>query len=483
MGFMMELRKSGAISPSGRRNGSRVGRIALIAGLGLMTATALTPLPSMAQTLTEALATTYQTNPEILAQRAALRAADENVNSAKGAWRPNVSATLSTGFTQVEAETNGVTTVDDSSAPQAAALTISQPIFTGGAGDAAVDGAEAGVQAQRAAMFSTEQLVLLSAATAYVDVIQAESTLSLQMNNVERLEKQLQATRDRFRVGEVTRTDVAQAESRLARARADVTDAEGTLVTARVEFERVVGIVPNALSQPGHASNLPADRAEAVDLAVQNNFSLVRQKFIERGAEADVDAAVARLYPTLDLVGQADYTMNSSGQDNETTQFSAELQLTIPIYQRGVAYSTVRNTKATLNQQRLTTDLQRRNVVDSAASTFEAYKTTLAQIESLRSEVQSAEIALDGVQQEATVGARTVLDVLDAEQELLDAQVRLVRATRDSVVASYQLLVAVGSLTAQDLGLPVEVYDYDSHYRAVRSKWFGTSPVGREPGN
>jgi outer membrane protein len=439
--------------------------------------------PVSAQTLTEALVMTYQSNPEILAQRAALRAVDENVTAAKGAWRPSVSATVTTGITDVNTENNGVTTTDDSSFPQTASVSISQPIYTGGAGDAAVASSEANVQAQRASMFSTEQSVLLSAVTAYVDVIQRQSTFELQITNVERLEKQLQATRDRFRVGEVTRTDVAQAESRVARAKADRTSAEGNLVTARVEFERVVGSIPTSLMQPSVASELPANRSEAVDMAVAGNYTLIQQKYVEAAASADVDRAVSGLYPTLNLVGAADYTLNSSGGDNETTALSAELQLVIPIYQRGVQYASIRNSKETLNQQRLTTDRQRRAVVDSAASTFESYKTTLAEIASIQSEVQSAEIALDGVQQEATVGARTVLDVLDAEQELLDAQVRLVQANRDAIVASYQLLVSIGRLTARDLGLPVEIYDYDAHYRAVSDKWFGTEPVGRMPGN
>lgn len=461
---------------------SQAFRSCLMAGTVLAAGFGLSASAS-AQTLTEALVMTYQSNPEILAQRAALRAADENVTAAKGAWRPAVSATLTTGVTNIDSETNGVTTTDGTSYPQTGTVSVSQPIYTGGAADAAVASSEASVQAQRAAMFSTEQTVLLSAVAAYVDVIQAQSTFELQITNVERLEKQLQATRDRFRVGEVTRTDVAQAESRLARANADRTSAEGSLVTARVEFERVVGSVPTRLTQPAVASNLPSNRAETVDLAVADNYLLIRQKYIEESARADVDSALSNLYPTLDLVGAAEYAQDSSGGDNKTTSLSAELQLVIPIYQRGVQYSNVRNSKETLNQQRLTTDQQRRAVVDSAASTFESYKTTLAGIESIKSEVQSAEIALDGVQQEATVGARTVLDVLDAEQELLDAQVRLVQANRDAIVASYQLLVTIGRLTARDLALPVEIYDYDSHYRNVSDKWFGTEPVGRMPGN
>ncbi|MDF1793003.1 MAG: TolC family protein, partial [Thalassobaculaceae bacterium] len=189
------------------------------------------------------------------------------------------------------------------------------------------------------------------------------------------------------------------------------------------------------------------------------------------------------LLPELSLVTQAEQTYNTSGGDNEVSTLSAELQLSVPIYQQGIVYSQVRAAKENANRIRLLVDNERRSVVETAASSFEDYKTALAQIESLRSEVQSAEIALDGVQQEATVGARTVLDVLDAEQELLDAQVNLVTADRNAIVAAFTLLSSLGRLTAQDLGLPVEIYDYDQHYLAVESKYYGTEPPGKMPGN
>ncbi len=316
-----------------------------------------------------------------------------------------------------------------------------------------------------------------------MNVLREEATLDLQVTNLSRLQKQLEATRDRFRVGEVTRTDVAQAESRVSRARSDRTQAEGNLITARVAFERIVGQVPDRVESPGFPSGLPTGRDEAVDVAVRENFTLVRAKFDELSARHAIDEAQARLMPRLNVIGQAQQTYDSSGGDNENTSMAAELQLTIPIYQAGAEYSEIRQTKETANRARLLVDNTRREVVDSAASAFEAYQTTLARIESLKSEVKSSEIALEGVQQEATVGARTVLDVLDAEQELLDGQVELVQAQRDATVASYQLLQALGRLTAQDLGLPVEIYDYDSHYVEVSDRLWGTEPPGRMPGN
>ena len=439
--------------------------------------------PASGMTLEEAMALTYSTNPALLAERAQLRAVDENVAQARSAWRPNVTSSLSGGIAQTESETNGVTSADGTTYPRTGRLSVTQALYSGGEFGANIAGAEADVQAQRAALFNSEQQTLLQAVVAYVNVLREEATLELQINNLERLQKQLEATRDRFRVGEVTRTDVAQAESRVSRAHSDRTQAQGNLITARVAFERIVGQVPDSVTSPGTPSGLPTGRDEAVDIALQENFTLVQAKFAELSARHAIDEAEAGLLPRVNLIGQAQKSYDTSGGDNESTSVAAELQLIIPIYQQGAEYSQIRQSKETANRSRLLVDNTRREVVDSAASAFEAYQTTLARIESLKAEVKSSEIALEGVQQEATVGARTVLDVLDAEQELLDGQVELVQAQRDATVASYQLLQALGRLTAQDLGLPVEIYDYDSHYVEVSGRLWGTEPAGRMPGN
>lgn len=448
---------------------------------GWLSGTGLVPVQAM--TLEEAMALTYESNPNLLASRAQLRAVDENVSQARAAWRPSVSSSLSAGITSIDAESSGVTTTDATKFPRTGSISISQALYSGGSFGAVIAGAEADVQAQRASMFTSEQDNLLQAVVAYVNVLRDEATLELQLNNLSRLQKQLEATRDRFRVGEVTRTDVAQAEARVSRARSDRTQAEGDVITARVVFERIVGQVPDSVTQPGTPSGLPTGREEAVDIAVRENFALVQAKFAELAARHAVEQAEASLMPTLDLVGQAQQSYDTGGADNATTTLSAELQLSIPIYQQGSEYSVIRQAKETANRARLLVDKARREVVDSAASAFESYQTALARIDSLNAEVKSSEIALEGVQQEATVGARTVLDVLDAEQELLDGQVSLVQAKRDATVASYQLLQALGRMTAQDLNLPVQIYDYDTHYLEVSGKLWGTEPAGRMPGN
>ena len=432
--------------------------------------------PSQGQQLDEALAIAYQTNPSLLAARSLLRITNEEAPQARGGWRPNVSATLSAGGTYVNAESQDVTTTNRGSIPRTARLNINQPLYTGGAVDAAVASAEANIQAERARLFQTEQGVMLQAITAYVNVIRDQSTLELQVNNYKRLEKQLQAARDRFRVGEVTKTDVAQSESRVARAAADRTQAEGNLMTSRVEFERVVGIMPGTLVKPNLPSGLPKSREEAVDIALRENFALVRARFQEQSAVNRVAETEASLSPTAALVAQAQQSYDTSGSDNATTTLTAEIQVSIPIYQRGVVFSQIRAAKDSVQRNRLLVDEARRTTVDATASAYEAFNTALARIESLKKEVDSARIALDGVEQEATVGARTVLDVLDAEQELLNAQVSLVSAERNATVAAYDYLQSLGRLTAQDLGLPVEIYDYDRHFLAVEKKYSGTEP-------
>lgn len=452
--------------------------VALLAGMAVIGAPT-----AQGQTLEEALSLAYETNPELLAARADLRRTDEGVTQARGGWRPSISAAGSFGVTDVNAENRGVATTDDHSFPLTGSITATQPLYTFGRVEADVDEADANVEAARAGLFQTEQSTLLDAVVAYVNVIRDTSILELQINNVGRLDKQLEATRDRFRVGEVTRTDVAQSDARRASSEADRTQAEGNLITSRVAFERVVGTVPASLTEPAIPPGLPASRDEAVNIAIQENYSLIQAKFQELAARHVVSQAEAELLPELNLVGQAEQTYNTSGGDNEVSTLTAELQLSVPIYQRGVVYSQVRSAKENVNRVRLLVDNERRVVVQNAASAFEDFKTALAQIESLRSEVNSAEIALDGVEQEATVGARTVLDVLDAEQELLDAQVTLVTADRNAIVAAFTLLASMGRLTAQDLGLPVEIYDYDRHYLAVESKFYGTEPPGVMPGN
>ena len=433
-----------------------------------------------AQTLEETLALAYTNNPDIRAARANLRVLDEGVPQAKAGWRPTVTSSISAGGSYTDTQTSNTST-NSGSIPRAATLSITQPLYRGGRTEAALRRATSDVQAERARMFTTEQSILLNAATTYVDTMRDGSVLKLQINNLSRLQKQLEATRDRFAVGEVTRTDVAQAESRVARAQADRTQAEGNLVSTRVVFERISGIIPGTLTQPRMPTGLPESLEETVEFATGNNFSLVTAKFEELSAIERVTEVQGELLPTVNLVGQATHSRGSGNSSNESTSLIMEAQITIPLYQAGAVSARVRAAKEEANRRRILVESARRSVVDTSARSYEAWTTAVARATSLSAEVDSAQIALEGVEQEATVGARTVLDVLDAEQELLDAQVGLVRAERDAFVASYQLLVSLGRLTAASLTLPVEVYDYDRHFVEVEDRFHGTDVSGKQP--
>ncbi|MCH7888579.1 MAG: TolC family protein [Proteobacteria bacterium] len=384
--------------------------------LCLVAAATLAAAGAGAETLGEALALAYRNNPTLLAQRAALRATDEQVPQALAGWRPTVTATGELGKKLVDSK-SGFFTSEETRTPESYALTLSQPIYRGGRTVAATRQAKNLVLADRARLAEVEQDVLLQAATAYMDVWRDRAIVDLALSNERRLERTVQAARDRFEVGVVTLTDVAQAEARLSSGIAERIRAQGDLAGVRAAF----GVL------------LP---------------------------EVSLDAELRRAED-----------QSSKGSLSESASISA--RLTIPLYQAGGEYSRVRAARAVAAQRRLEIERSRRSVIENVTRTWETLQTTRAQITALGDAVDAAEIAFEGVEQEAAVGTRTTLDVLDAEQELFDAKVDLVLAQRDEVVASYALAAAIGRLSARTLGLRVDIYDELRHYEAVRGKLWG----------
>ena len=425
-----------------------------------------------AEKLEEALAFAYENNPDLLAARANLRKVDEGVPAAKSGWRPTVTSSLSLGASQTNSESNG-TSSDTSSFPGSLSLSVNQSVYDGGRTEISVRQAETNVQTERSRLFTAEQNVMLSGATAFVDVISARSVVELQTNNLNRLEKQLEATRERFKVGEVTRTDVAQAEARVDRAKADKIKATGDLTSSNSTYQRVFGKRAGELQPPKKVKDLPIEITEAVNYALENNFSLIAAKFEELSALDGVSLSQSSLRPTVTVSGSASHSETSGDADSSSTSLSLNANISIPLYQAGAVYSGIRSAKEEANRRRILVEAARRNVIETSSKAYTAWTTARAQAEALEAEVASAEIALEGVEQEALVGARTVLDVLDAEQERLSAQVRLVRASRDTFVAAYTLLSALGKLTAKNLGLPVEIYNYDKNFVRVRNLYYG----------
>ena len=428
-----------------------------------------------AQSLEDALSAAYINNPQLRAARAQLRAVDEQVPQALSGWRPTVQATGSIGR-QVD-KTNGAGFPDATTytTPRQGSLTISQPIYRGGSTVAATSQAENSVRAQRAQLQSVEQTVLLDSITAYMDVVRDIAIVQLTKSNEQVLRRDLEAVRDRFNVGEVTRTDVAQAEAALALAIAQRTQAEGNLVASRARYAKQVGDQPHDLRAPPiPVKLLPANQAEAVAGSV-NNPDVVSAQYVERAARDQVDVTFGQLLPQASVTGTLSTQTDIRSQGFTDNSASIVAQVTIPLYQAGNVESQVRQAKQTASQRRLEIDQQRRVAAQNATSAWAELQTARSQIVSFQAQVKANQIALEGVRQEALVGARTVLDVLDAEQTLLTSQVDLVRAQHDELVAAYTVMSAVGRLTARNLSLKVPYYDPEQHYRQVRDQWWGIS--------
>ncbi|WP_341703882.1 TolC family outer membrane protein [Ferrovibrio sp.] len=437
-------------------------------------AVAIAAPSAFAQSFADALSAAYNNNPTLLAARAALRATDEGVPQALSGWRPTVTLSGEIGRQRQEFSVASTSSRDGYTDPRSLSLTVSQPLYRGGRTEAATDAAEALVLAGRQDLASTERSVLLDAVTAYMDVVQNQAVLELNRNNEEVLRRQLEATRERFRVGEITRTDVAQAESRLSGATAGRISAEGALVSSRAVLARVMGEMPTTLVNPPPLPPLPKSEEEALAVAYDENPTLLGARFREVAAKFDVRTASGALLPTVSLNGTL-----TKAEEQSTTHIDSEtakiaLSVSVPLYEAGSVYSQTRQRKQVHNQRRIQVEEQRRAVRQQVVQAWENLNTARSNIQARQAQVEAARIALEGVQQEAEVGSRTTLDVLDQEQEYLDARVAEVRSRRDEYVAGFTLLSAVGRLGARQLSLPVEYYDPIANYDRVRDKWFGT---------
>jgi len=474
-----EFTKHGGPTTKTRGPGSRRrwrGIVPAFAGLagfaGLLAAGAP---QAVGQTMTQALAEAYNTNPQLLAQRALLRATDEQVPQALSGWRPTVNFTGQVGgargsFAQAPASTSYLTFYQNN-----VNLQVTQPLYTGGRTLAQTRQAVTTVQSTRAQTWSIETTVFQAVAQAYLDVVENQALVEVDRNNVQVLQKQLEATQDRFRVGEVTRTDVAQAEASLAQAVGTLTAAEGTLAQARAEYVRVVGHPPGILILPRERPTLPATREEALTLAADNNFNVISANFAELAARDNIDVVRGQLLPQISLVGTLSRLVSPSITLSSAVESSAAImaQMTMPLYEGGAIYSQTRQAEQTVGQRRSQVDDARRAAVQTTEDAWETLKAARASISSFAAAVRAAQIALEGLQQEALVGTATTLDVLVQNQTLLTTQQQLITAEHDAALAEYNLAAGTGRLIAADLHLPVQIYDMERHYNQVRDKWAG----------
>jgi outer membrane protein len=355
-----------------------------------------------------------------------------------------------------------------------AAVQAQQTLYNGGKNQANINRAKNQVRAERATLIAQEQTSFTNAVNAYVGVIQAKQTLDLNINNETVLAKQLQATNDRFRVGEITRTDVAQAEAALAGARAQRETAQGQLESARGTFQQIVGVLPPPDLVPPQPLSLGLkDESEAIAMAASNNPQVIAAQFNDAAAKDAVDVAFAQLLPSVTLQAQMFQQNNASSFSTQSNGYQATVNLAVPLYQGGSEYAAVRQAKQLQEQTQRTLQDARRTAVQNAVQSWETLVAARAAADSTRSQIRANEVALEGVEREAIVGSRTTLDVLNAQQLLLNSQTTLVQNLAQLVNASYGVAAAIGRLTARDMHLPVPLYDETAYYNAVRDRWVG----------
>jgi len=444
-------------------------RVALTAVL----ATALVVGSARAETLLEALSAAYKFNPRLDAARATLRATDEEVPRALAGYRPSVTGSADTSFRHIT--TNPATSANGDSNPRGYQIGLVQPLFRGFRTVNAVNAAEATVRAGRETLRLAEQSVLLEAVTAYGDVVRDAAIVRLRENNVTVLTRDLRATQDRFNVGEVTRTDVAQAQARRAAAVAALDLARANLKTSRATFERVIGHPPSHLVEAHESPLVAKSLPENVEISLRESPSVVGALYREQAARYTIDLVRGELLPTAQL--EANYAKrfdDTPGLDSTETG-SVTGRLTVPFYTGGEVQARVRQAKHTHIQRLQEIEQARTETQANVVTAWAQLQAAKAAVESDQTAVDANRIALAGVREEERVGQRTLLDVLNAEQELLNAEVNLVTDQRNVVVASYTVLSTIGRLDSQELNLASLVYDPDAHYHDVRNKWFDIS--------
>ena len=428
--------------------------------------------PVSAETLQEALLKAYQSNPTLTGARAAQRATDENVPIQKAAGRP--SAQVSGSFTESILKptisfTSPQRTVD-------AQAQLSVPIYSGGSVKNAIRGAKIRVDAGRANLRGTEASVFSQVVAAYMDVIRDSAIVSLNRANVGVLDVNLQATNDRFEVGDLTRTDIAQSQSRLALARSDLQTAEANLIRSRENYIALVGSPPENLETPPPLPGLPQSPDLAVQVAVADNPDILAAKKQREAAVYDVKAARAAAKPTLSAFTQAGYTnyldtLGNQGGLQINKASSAGVQLTVPLYQGGRPAAQVRQQQA-IESQAIEREIEaERSVISQVRASYASWQASLQTIVSSQAAVDATLLSLEGVRAENSVGSRTILDILNAEQEALNARVQLVSARRNAYVAGFSLLAAMGHAEADDLSLSGgALYDPVLNYDRVKNK-------------
>ena len=483
----MDLGRGARDKGSASGGDRKIWKAALLGGVAL--AAAAIGRPALAETIGGALVKAYLNNPDVNTQRAAVRVADESVPKANAGYLPQISASANAGIQHSNSNAifpSGAAEVEfnfaNGTAPRGYGVQLTQNVFDGNKTLNTIRNAESQVLGAREQLRNTEQNTLLSGVTSYMDVLRDTAILDLDRNNVEVLREQLRETRDRFNVGEVTRTDVAQAEASLSSAQATAISAEATLSASVARYRQVIGDQPTRLAPVKPIVRpLPKNLPLAVDIAQVEHPAIVASTHGIDSALLQIKIAESALYPQIGITGSVNQQFDT-GQLPGQRAFNAAIvgQITIPIYQGGAEYASTRQAKESLSQSELQSESVRNQVRQAVVAAWGANQASAGVVRAARAAVAANEVALQGVREEAKVGQRTTLDVLNAQQALLNARVQLVAAEHDDVVNSYSLLSAVGRLNVPTLGLAVAEYDPRVHYNQVRNKWFGlTTPSGK----
>jgi outer membrane protein len=437
------------------------------------------PGAAEALSLKEALATAYATNPQIEAARANLRATDEELAKANAGWRPNLSLSGTDGFQHIITD-QPIPSKDDRNLLSGTA-TLSEPLFRGGRTVAEIRRAKALIRAGQAQLTNAEESVLLNGVTAYMDVVRDSANLEYRRGNVQVLQDQLDATTVQLRAGAVTQTDVQQTQARLAGARAGLSVAEGQLATSRARFEHIIGRPAEALEAMPELPPLPATLDEAVNRAAVQAPALIAAQENSRAADYAIDVATSSLLPQVSVSLQYQYAKNSTiigvlSPPVTQRDASAFVQVTVPLYQGGAEYAGVRQAKEQRSQSLANIGDIDRQVRDSTQTAWGTFIAAQASIASNEMAVQASQSAVMGVIEEQRAGERSILDILNTQQDLLAGQIGLANAQHDATVAAYQVLAATGQLTARALSLDVKLYDPLEHYNRDGSAWYGLDP-------
>ncbi|MEL6920505.1 MAG: TolC family outer membrane protein [Pseudomonadota bacterium] len=434
-----------------------------------------------AETIYQALALAYDSNPALNAQRAATRSVDEKVPQAKSFLRPQVNFAADLGFSSRTTNAPGLPTIKTQLRPYGFRITIDQSLFRGFRTVNTIKSARANVRASRETLRNVEQNTLFNAASAYADVVQAQRILRLRQSNISFLSEQVRSANARLEVGEGTRTDVAQSDAQLALARAQAAAAQASLASSRAVYREVVGRSPRHLRDPAVPHRLlPHSLDDAILSAVVSHPSVKVTQHLLDAAAFNVKTTEGELLPTLSARAQTQRRFNNQQSGDRTTTSTATVNLTVPLYQGGAVASRVREGKQVVGQRRIEVDQARDTVRRAVVDAWSQLISARASITSGNAQVRAARLALNGVVEERNVGQRTQLDVLEAQSNLLNAQISLTQARRNRVVAAYGLLSAVGRLNSQRLGLQVRHYSPVAHFDQVKDKWYGLrTPSGR----